>query len=344
MSARLLALLLAGLWSCAWAQEEEPESPPQQPVPAMAAPEAAQYRLMDIAALGPRLVAAGEQGVVLTSADGKSWQQAEVPVSAMLTRLRFTSDKDGWALGYDASILQTSDGGAHWSLRHFDPKGRPLYDLIFLDAQHGIAVGAYGSYLETRDGGKTWAAQDNSFGLIGMHLNQLLSLSDGSLLVVGERGLTARSTDAGATWQMLDMPYAGSWYGALPYGDKGVLVYGMRGNVFVTDDLAACTVTDAGNWDPYAREILTDPAAIAALGWRKLDTPTKESLFGAWSFDPQTAMFVGINGTTLKLDRGTGAVTAVAVPADETLNRLVEYQGRILGVGSNGVQDLGAAP
>src|SRR5438445_4258963 len=87
-------------------------------VPALPAAKAVHGRLLDIAVAGDRAVAVGQQGVILTSADGKSWEQRPSPVSAMLTRVRFVDPHVGRALGYDATILQTQDGGANWTLRH----------------------------------------------------------------------------------------------------------------------------------------------------------------------------------------------------------------------------------
>lgn len=322
--------------------QEEAARPAAGPIPALPAPKAAQDRLLDIVVAGPRAVAAGQEGVILFSDDGRKWQQADVPVSAMLTRLRFTDERNGWATGYDAALLHTTDGGEHWSVRHYDTSARALYDVLFLDAQHGIAVGAYGNHLESRDGGKTWAVQDSALSKLGMHMNVLLRMPDGALFVAGERGLAARSTDAGVTWQILDTPYGGSWFGALPLGENSILLYGMRGNVFIADDVAACATIDAALWDPYAREMMTDSARIAALGWRKLESPTKESLFGAMPLDPQTVMLVGVNGTALSLDVTAGTLSALTAPAKETLSKLASFRGRILAVGRKGIQDLGA--
>lgn len=320
----------------------ESDAPPHHPRPALTAPKAADNRLLDLAAAGDRLVAVGEQGVILISEDAKTWQQVASPVDVMLTRVRFSDAHQGWALGYDATLLQTADGGNTWTLRHHDPEGRALYDLIFLDARRGIAVGAYGTIFDSRDGGLTWAARESDLGALGMHFNAILKLGDGSLFLAGERGLMARSVDSGTRWQLLDFPYGGSIFGALPRGDKGVLVYGMRGNVFEAADLPACATMDVANWDPYARENLEDPALIGARGWRRLDNPSRESLFGALSVGEADAVLVGVNGTVLRLKDAN--LAPVRVPAQETLTRLVEFKGRLVGVGRRGAQILGEPP
>jgi photosystem II stability/assembly factor-like uncharacterized protein len=341
-----LALSFALFATHAFSQEEKtaPESTPAGPRPSVVAAKAAQNLLTDIALVGEKLVAVGEEGVILTSADGTSWTQVQAPVDVMLTRLRFADAQTGWALGYDASILRTKDGGKTWTLPHFDAEGRALFDLLFTDPQHGLAVGAYGGFLVSEDGGTTWTKRESDLSALGMHLNQILKLGDGSLLVVGERGLVARSSDHGVTWQILDFPYGGTLFGALPRGDRGVTVYGMRGNVFVSEDVSAAAVlANAEAWDPYSRENHEDPARIAALGWRKVRSPIQESLFGG----VQTtggAVLLGVNGTALTLDANAGTLEPLSTPAKETLMRAVAFKGRLIGVGKRGAQNLGAAP
>jgi hypothetical protein len=347
--AALVALALAFAGTPAGAQPEQdddgasaPVTPPDPgPTPAVAAPKASKNRLLDITTAGDRLVAVGQQGVILRSDDGATWIQAPVPTSVMLTRVHFTDDRSGWALGYDATILQTTDGGANWSIRHRDPAGRALYDVLFLDARHGLAVGAYGTMLETRDGGASWSARDDALTGLGMHLNALRRLGDGALLIAGERGLLARSADDGATWTLLDFPYAGSLFGALSHGERGAIVYGMRGNVWSAADVAATPALDPATWDPYSRETVTDPARLAALGWRKLDAPAQESLFGAVALGDGRALLVGVNGTTLRLDPGSGTLAPVKTPAAETLAGGVRVGDRVLAVGRRGVENLG---
>lgn len=338
---------IAGLMICCAsfaAPAEDLGAPEQKPQPALTAPKAAENRLLDIAVAGSRLVAVGQHGVILISDDGRTWKQVPSPVGVMLTRLRFTDAQNGWALGYDASILQTVDGGQSWALRHHDPKARALFDVLFLDAQRGLAIGAYGQVLETSDAGQTWTRRESDLSALGMHLNVLLRLGDGSLFIAGERGLMAHSVDAGANWQVLDSPYAGSLFGAMTQNEKGVLVYGMRGNLFLAADVTACTVMDVAQWDPYARETAIDPAKIAALGWRKADSASVESLFGALSLDEQAALFVGVNGTTMKLDAAGVALSPVKTPATETLVKVVAFKNRLIAVGRRGVQDLGDVP
>lgn len=346
-SASRLAAGLMAAWALV-ASAQEAAAPPAAPEdvarPALMVAGAAKARLLDLAQAGTRLLAVGEHGVILSSEDGKTWSQVASPVSAMLTRLRFLDERRGWAVGYDATILHTADGGRTWSLQHRDPEARVLFDVLFLDAQNGLAVGGYGSLYRTADGGKTWERQTNPVTEIAQHFNRILALADGTLFVAGERGMLARSKDAGATWELLKSPYSGSYFGALSPDGKRVLAFGMRGNVYLSEDLSACPVQDPASFDSYAIETLSDPAQIAALGWRKLDSPLQESFFGGSVLPDGRVLLVGTNAVAVRSDAGLQTLEIQKLPASETLNDIQPVAQRLLGVGRRGVQDLGALP
>lgn len=349
LCAMLLVLPLCALAQEAASEAEGNTSPANnnwtlKPIAALPASQASRTRLLSVEAVGKRLVAVGQQGVIIDSEDGgTSWSQVASPVSQMLNRVRFSDDKTGWILGYDSTILKSTDAGKTWVLRHFNPKGRALYDLLALDANRAIAVGAYGTYLTTQDGGKRWS-KDTSIPIIkmGLHLDTLIKLGDGSLFMTGEKGLMARSTNEGATWQMLRSPYIGSFFGALPFGEKGVLVHGLRGNVFVTKDVSACPTQDPTTWDEFSAVTVTDEAELAALGWRRLSNDSRESLFGATSISDNRALLVGVNGLALIADIEKGTLTPITTPSKETLVDVLRVGDQAIAVGKRGVQKLGA--
>ena len=136
-------------------------------VPALTAPKASAHRLIDVTRAGDAMLAVGQQGVILRSDDGRTWQQVASPVSTMLTRVIFTDAQHGWVLGYEDTLLHSDDGGRSWTLRHRDREGRALYDLVFLDSQRGLAVGAYGTVLTTADGGHSWQQDSTVLGELG---------------------------------------------------------------------------------------------------------------------------------------------------------------------------------
>lgn len=204
--------------------------------PSTASPLSSKVLLTDSTLAGQRIVAVGTRGHIVYSDDqGKSFSQAAVPTRMLLTAVDFVSDQEGWAVGHDAVILHTSDGGNSWTLQHEDASlEKPLLDVLFLDAQHGIAVGAYGLMLKTSDGGNSWEATEVEEA--DWHFNALIKIKEG-LLIVGEAGKLLRSDDMGETWTALESPYVGSLFGANSVGpDQQILIYGLRGHIYQSND------------------------------------------------------------------------------------------------------------
>jgi photosystem II stability/assembly factor-like uncharacterized protein len=199
--------------------------------------------LLDVVSLGKRLVTVGDRGHILFSDDnGDTWTQAKVPTKQMLTAVFFIDETHGWAVGHDAQILASSDGGATW-VKQFEDLEReaPLLDVWFKDRNKGFAVGAYGALLATTDGGVTWEdVSDRMDNEDAYHLNAIIEVKDSGLFVVGEQGAMFRSPDWGQTWETLESPYEGSLFGALSTGEPGaLLVYGLRGHMFRSADFGS---------------------------------------------------------------------------------------------------------
>ena len=67
---------------------------------------------------GSRIIGVGIHGVIIYSDDqGKNWQQSKVPTTKTLTAIDCLNDKLCWAVGHDAYILKTTDGGENWKLK-----------------------------------------------------------------------------------------------------------------------------------------------------------------------------------------------------------------------------------
>ncbi|RON85393.1 YCF48-related protein [Pseudomonas fluorescens] len=204
---------------------------------------AAKSLILDVVHAGARLVAVGDRGHILYSDDqGKTWTQAKVPSRQLLTAVYFVDDKHGWAVGHDAQILASADGGLTWTKQFEDLKREsPLLDVWFKDANSGLAVGAYGALLETTDGGKNW--QDVSDRLDNedqFHLNAIAAVKDAGLFIVGESGSMFRSADWGQTWEKLEGPYEGSLFGVIGTAQpQTLLAYGLRGNLYRSTDFGS---------------------------------------------------------------------------------------------------------
>ena len=201
------------------------------------APLAGLTLLLDGQAVNSHYVAVGERGHILVSQDkGQSWTQSKVPTCNLITALYMHDERLGWAVGHDAMILRTTDGGATWEIIHQAPELElPLLDIFFHNENEGVAIGAYGYYLESTDGGDTWSeriiAEEDDF-----HLNSLSAAGDGLMFIAAEAGVIYRSVDRGLNWVSLDSPYFGSWFAIHAVNEEIILIAGLRGNLFRSED------------------------------------------------------------------------------------------------------------
>ena len=209
-------------------------------VPALMAPLAPQALVLDAVFHQNMIIAVGDRGHILRSSDqGQSWAQSPSPVSIPLTSVASARADRLVAAGHDAVIMISDDQGESWDIVFREPDWeQPILDLFFITPEHGLAIGAYGLALETRDGGDSWESRSLFDG--DSHLYASAVLADGTLLIAGEFGTLLRSLDAGASWEALDSPYNGSFFGLAAPGsdqpDEPVLVFGLQGHVFASLD------------------------------------------------------------------------------------------------------------
>lgn len=113
---------------------------------------------------------------------------------------------------------------------------KPFLDVHVASDGALWVTGAYGALLQSTDGGNSWQVRDAAVeNPDGYHLNAVVSDSN-HLYMVGESGLLFRSSDNGATWETLESPYYGSLFGAHVDQQERLWVFGLRGNIFVSED------------------------------------------------------------------------------------------------------------
>lgn len=282
---------------------------------AAAADVAPRMLLLDGVVAGNTTIAVGERGTILRSIDSaRTWQAAAVPATATLTGVSFAADaRQGWAVGHDALILATTDGGLTWRKQwQGENLSDSFLDVLALDEKHVIAVGAFGLYLSTADGGHTWTQRrllDDDY-----HLNRLTRGPTGTLYLAGEHGTLLRSRDRGATWTPIDSPYDGSFYGILPLGERALLAYGLRGRLYHSTD-------DGDSWRPVANDQrvllatavrLADETIVVAGQARSLFVSRDQAAtVTAWSPEFKTAvaeLLVTPDGTLLALGEAGASV------------------------------------
>jgi photosystem II stability/assembly factor-like uncharacterized protein len=296
--------------------------------------------LLDIAKSGDKLIAVGERGHILLSNDGVIWEQVKTPSLATLTAVHFVG-AHGWAVGHDASILKSEDGGKSWQLQYFDPElERPFLDVIFFDQQHGIAIGAYGAFYRTIDGGISWKSElhpeflspedqeyleevkleDEAFYLeelssILPHLNSVSGNAE-RLYLAGEAGLLASSVDQGRSWQRMEINYYGSFFDLAKTLSGRIFAAGLRGNLFEYNQ--------------------------AVQRWLKLETGSKSSLNAVISLDSETSVVVGNNGAMVTIS--PQSITFKQSADGKAIVDGLLYAGQVLAVTGVGIKHFKMEP
>ncbi|MNF24280.1 Ycf48-like protein [compost metagenome] len=217
---------------------------------------------------GGHLVAVGERGIILLSKDdGRTWVQAQVPTSLMLTSVRFANTENGWAVGHGGIILATSDGGRAWQKQldgisaaqllleaaranqDADPRqlayaermvsegaDKPFLDLLVQDERTITVVGAFGLAFRSNDGGRSWQPWSSHIpNGQGSHLYAIRQIAQ-TQYIAGEMGAVFRSNDGGESFTRIETPYEGSFFGLVLVSPEHMLVYGLRGNVYLSKD------------------------------------------------------------------------------------------------------------
>lgn len=255
--------------------------------------------VLDMVIKGQTAIAVGERGHLFKF--DKGWQQGPSPTVAHLTKATLLTDQLGWAVGHDATILNTQDGGKTWQVQMTSPEiEKPLMDILFFDPLQGIAIGAYGLFYRTLDGGESWQQEfhsellfedDNVYleelkaedealyfserSTLLPHFNRVVQIDKQHLLMVGELGLAAESRDFGVTWQRIDFPYEGSLFNVL-VAEQGIYVMGLRGHLFKTQD--------------------------GMQTWQEIQLPIQSTLNGGLVLNKHTVRLVGNAGIVIDVN------------------------------------------
>lgn len=286
-----------------------------------------------------KLVAVGDRGHIFIHG-GQDWQQILSPSNVLLTQVAFGDKLHGWAVGHDATIINTTDGGNSWHLQQqFKDLDRPLLGIAFKDKLNGVAVGAYGMYFATSDGGKSWTKQfldsllpqeDVDYlaeiraeseeeylfetSSILPHFNHVSYLSDGRMMLVGELGLISFSADNGSTWQRLENIYEGSFFTSLETNKNNLIVAGLRGNAFRS--------TDGG------------------INWEKISLPNNFNVNYLSQIANGDIYAAQNNGVILKSTDDGATFKQVLLNKGQDMMSVVQFEQQIWLAGSKGLSQL----
>lgn len=282
--------------------------------------------------------AVGHDGLILKSTDkGETWtvsldglaaqkQKNVVTLKQAREKLKALKAKADAATPKQREDMEMDLEDAEYDIESAENKlnkpvyTSPLLDVYFADAQHGYAVGAFGTFWKTSDGGENWvdisAKVPNEDGF---HFNALTG-ANGYVFAAGEMGMVLRSNDHGQTWQVLTLPYDGTFF-TLSASAKADLVVaaGLRGNAFYSLDQGQT--------------------------WTRSNTDTDSSIAGAHVASANEVALVG-NGGAVLISQDGGKSFNLHIQANRLpLSSITKVApNRYVMVGAGGVQSFSEQP
>jgi photosystem II stability/assembly factor-like uncharacterized protein len=134
-----------------------------------------------------------------TTARAGEWTwQHPTPQGNTLSRVRFSGEGAGYAVGEFGTIMVTYDGGLSWDLQ-YEGVTDNLQDVHVWNAVTATIVGDNGMILGTTDGGTVWAERPSptAYGLNGVFFADSLNG-----WAAGDHKTMCHTTDGGATWSL----------------------------------------------------------------------------------------------------------------------------------------------
>jgi len=221
---------------------------------------------------------------------GLSWHAQVSNTTNDINSVFFINPNTAWAVGGNATILKTSDGGVHWIPQRSPQSWGMYYSVFFINSSVGWILGQQGSIYKTTDGGLNWTDQSWDFNG-SLFSGQFTDALTGWLAT--DLGIF-HSTDGGTIWNevSLDTEY-GFWY-SVYFVDK---LNGWIGN----SQGEICRTTDGGeNW---VKQYMSGYAL--------------KSLF---FIDNQTGWAAGEDGFIMKTADGGESWISICSGSDQTLN------------------------
>ena len=187
------------------------------------------FRVLSLASDGSLIWACGtDEGIAVSADGGAHWQlKHQTPDGNLLLNIQFATAKFGYAAGTGGLVLTTDDGGVSW-ITHSGPNATIL-QISFSDPKHGL-IRIPDAIKSTADGGTSWSelslASDSDVLKRYRYTYALAAIDADHMAVMLKQGAAQYepqtflvSTDAGKSWQRIDIPSV-TLYSFLPAQGK----------------------------------------------------------------------------------------------------------------------------
>jgi len=341
--------------------------------PAMKTLKAPYSMLLDVVVTGNRLVAVGDRGhVIFSDDDGYSWSQANVPVTTALTAVFFADNQHGWAVGHDAVVLHSNDGGANWT-KQFDgfeankmvlEQAKQQKEEAQAELNKAKVMGSRSRIAKAEEDleNKTFGLEDAQYDFDEGSTKPLLDVwfkNANEGFVVGAYGMIFKTMDGGKSWKdwssNVENPDRFHINAIAHAGDSRLIMVGEMG-------LILRSMNNGDTWSktfsPYEGSYfgvvsLNNHQVQMAFGlrgnlartenfgsqWRLENTGTQQSLIGGTDRRDRVAYVVGNGGSFTKgIDQGRKWQATVRAGRSGAAAIVETRAGHFVIVGEQGVE------
>lgn len=201
----------------------------------------------DVFVLGKDVWVCGNRGMISHSSDHGyegTWNLQQTPVNNLfLESIWFTDENNGWAVGRNAAILYTKNGGSTWNT-YKSPVNVFFSRVFFTDNSNGYILGMQrdannsGVVLKTTNAGKSWAI--HNFKTNAQIISGMYFYDSQNGWICGDGGFISHTIDGGISWEKQQWANKGGNYNLFDIhfvsrnegwacGSKGLLYHTIDG-------------------------------------------------------------------------------------------------------------------
>ncbi|MDH3269385.1 MAG: YCF48-related protein, partial [Ignavibacteria bacterium] len=186
---------------------------------------------------GDKIIAAGDSGLITISTDfGETWESTQSGTNSDLWHMLMINNNLGWIVGFNSTLLKTTDGGNNWQLKTTPVQGYNFFDVSFLDTSFGYIACSGGLVLRTTDGGDNWDVRQAGDAY---SLTVIKAITRQEAVAFGFAGKHVYTYDGGESWQFIG--YVGDTFRQMAFLDT------LKG--FAVTTASGYETTDGGrNW------------------------------------------------------------------------------------------------
>ncbi len=230
----------------------------------------------------------------------------------------FVNSNNGWACGWNGTVLKTTDGGINWSyLTDLDI----LYSICFPDTNNGWACGWGGKIWRTTNGGVDWVSQTSG---TSVNLGNIFFFDVNNGWAVGDNGKILRTTNGGAVWSLqasgttngiydicftdVNRGWACGWYGTILRTTDGGANW-ISQTSGTSNNLKSISFTDANNGCAVGLGGTILRTTNGGTTWASQSSGITLELRDVFLSDVNNGAAVGQGGTILRTTNGGSAWT-----------------------------------